>query len=282
LAAKARRTLWAFLVLSALQGLKEGEARLGGQTPDSIATVRGRVLEQGTDAPLRGAAVSLASGPDGTRGIGTRVTGESGEFLFRQVRAGLYRVSVTLLGYTDLRDTLRVGPESDMELILPLSVSPIPLEPIVVSAERRRADHLAGFESRRRRLGGTFMDRQEIEARGALVFTDLLRTVPGARVVPVSYYGHGVLFRGGCAPSVVVDGVRLSPTRDLDALLRPMDVDALEIYTGAFLPAEFGPTPCGAIVVWTRRGEPTTGEGSFWRRFLVAVGFLSLAWVLVH
>jgi len=282
LAAKARRTLWAFLVLSALQGLKEGEARLGGQTPDSIATVRGRVLEQGTDAPLRGAAVSLASGPDGTRGIGTRVTGESGEFLFRQVRAGLYRVSVTLLGYTDLRDTLRVGPESDMELILPLSVSPIPLEPIVVSAERRRPDHLAGFERRRRTLGGTFMDRQEIEGRGALVFTDLLRMVPGARVVPVSYYGHGVLFRGGCAPSIVIDGLRLSPTRDLDALLRPMDVDALEIYTGASLPAEFGPTPCGAIVVWTRRGEPTTGGGSFWRRLLAAVGFISLAWLLVH
>jgi hypothetical protein len=282
LAAKARRTLWAFLVLSALQGLKEGEARLGGQTPDSTTTVRGRVLEQGTDAPLRGAAVSLASGPDGTRGIGTRVTGESGEFLFRQVRAGLYRVSVTLLGYTDLRDTLRVGEESEMELILPLSVSPIPLEPIVVSAERRRADFLAGFESRRRRLGGTFMDRQEIEARAPLVFTDLLRMVPGARVVPVSDYGHGGLFRGGCVPSIVIDGLRLSPTRDLDALLQPMDVEALEVYTGSFLPAEFGPTPCGAIVVWTRRGEPTTGKGSFWRRFLAAVGFLSLAWLLAH
>ena len=280
--AKARRTFWAFLVLSALQGLKEGEARLGGQTPDSTTTVRGRVLEQGTDAPLRGAAVSLASGPDGTRGIGTRVTGESGEFLFRQVRAGLYRVSVTLLGYTDLRDTLRVGEESEMELILPLSVSPIPLEPIVVSAERRRADFLTGFESRRRRLGGTFMDRQEIEDRAPLVFTDLLRMVPGARVVPVSYYGHGVLFRGGCAPSIVIDGVRLSPTQDLDALLNPMDVEALEVYTGSFLPAEFGPTPCGAIVVWTRRGEPIVGQGSFWRRLLVAVGFLSLAWFLVH
>ena len=279
---KARRTLWALLVLSALQGLEEGEARLGGQTPDSTTTVRGRVLEQGTDAPLRGAAVSLASGPDGTRGIGTRVTSESGEFLFQQVRAGLYRVSVTLLGYTDLRDTLRVGTEAEMELILPLSASPIPLEPIVVSAQRRRADPLAGFQNRRRTLGGTFMDRQDIEDRGPLVFTDLLRMVPGARVVPVSNYGHGVLFRGGCAPSIVIDGVRLSPTRDLDALLQPMDVEALEVYTGAFLPAEFGPTPCGAIVVWTRRGEPTVGGGSLWRRLLVAVGFISLAWLLAH
>jgi hypothetical protein len=282
LVGKVRRILRAFLVVSVLPALMGAEPRLGGQTPDSVTTVRGRVLEQGTDAPLRGAAVSLASGPDGTRGIGTRVTGESGDFLFRRVPAGLYRVSVTLLGYTDLRDTLRVGPESEMELILPLSVSPIPLEPIVVSAERRRPDHLAGFERRRRTLGGTFMDRQEIEGRGALVFTDLLRMVPGARVVPVSYYGHGVLFRGGCAPSIVIDGLRLSPTRDLDALLRPMDVEALEIYTGAFLPAEFGPTPCGAIVVWTRRGEPTIGKGSFWRRLLAAVGFISLAWLLVH
>jgi hypothetical protein len=282
LAGKARRIFRAFLVVFMFHALAGGGARLGGQTPDSTAVVRGRVLEQGTDAPLRGAAVSLASGPDGTRGIGTRVTGDSGDFLFRRVPAGLYRVSVTLLGYTDLRDTLRVEEGSGMELVLPLSASPIPLEPIVVSAERRRPDHLAGFERRRRTLGGTFMDRQEIEGRGALVFTDLLRTVPGARVVPVSYYGHGVLFRGGCAPSIVIDGLRLSPTRDLDALLQPMDVEALEVYTGSFIPAEFGPNSCGAIVVWTRRGEPNIGQGSFWRRLLVAVGFISLAWLLVH
>jgi hypothetical protein len=275
--------LWVLVLVFLSPGWQGGETRLGAQVPDSIAAVRGKVLEHGTSAPLWGAAVSLASGPDGTRGIGTRVTGEGGEFLFQQVPAGLYRVSVTLLGYRDLRDTLRVVPGTDLDLVLPLSVSPVPLEPIVVSAERRRADPLAGFENRRRRLGGgTFMTREEIEARAPHVFTDLLRMVPGARVVPVSSFGNGVLFRGTCAPTIFVDGVRLMATQDLDALLPPMDLEALEVYTGAHLPAEFGPTPCGAIVIWTRRGEPIANGSSFWRRLIFAVGFVSLALVLTR
>jgi len=215
-----------------------------------------------------------------TRGIGTRVTGEGGGFLFREVPGGVYRVSVTLLGYKALRDTLRVVPGAELDLILPLSASPIPLEPIVVRAERRRPDPLAGFENRRRRLGGTFLNREEIENRDPLVFTDLLRMVPGARVVPVSPYGNGVLFRGTCRPDVYVDGVRLIPTEDLDGLLRPMDLEAVEVYTGSFLPAEFGPTPCGAIVAWTRRGEPVEDGRNFWRKLMIGVGFLSLAWLL--
>lgn len=279
---KARRTLWALLVVSLLPYGRGERAPLRAQVPDSTATVRGQVLEHETDTPLSGAAVSLASGPDGTRGIGTRVTGQGGEFLFRQVPEGVYRVSVTLLGYTALRDTLRVVPGSELDLILPLSVSPIPLEPIVVSAERRLTGPSTGFERRRQRLGGTFITREDIEERHPLVFTDLLRMVPGARVVPVSPYGNGVVFRGSCSPRIWMDGLPLLPTRDLDALIQPYDVEALEIYRGGFIPAEFGPTPCGAIVIWTRRGEPNPNEGSLWRKLILAAGFLSLALILVR
>jgi len=259
-----------------------GASPIRGQVPDSTSLVRGRVVEHETASPLWGAAVSLAGGPGGTRGIGTRVTGEDGAFLFRDVPPGLYRLSVTLLGYRDLRDTLRVGSESSLDLELPLSRSPIPLDPIVVAVERREPAYLAGFERRRRYLGGTFMTREEIEERNPLVFTDLLRMVPGARVVPVSPYGNGVVFRGGCVPELWLDGIRTIPTRDLDAFLRPMDIEAMEIYRGPSLPAEFGPSSCGAIVVWTRAGEPGPGDRSFWKRFLVVAGIVGLFWILAN
>ena len=90
----------------------QGQAPLHAQVPGSVSSLRGQVLEHETGMPLAGAAVSLASGPGGTEGIGTRVTNAEGRFLFRRVPPGTYRVIVTLIGYRDLQDTLRVDRRS--------------------------------------------------------------------------------------------------------------------------------------------------------------------------
>lgn len=95
-----------FLLVGALARLKKlGD--FSAQIPDWTSVVRGRVADQETDGPLWGSAVSLASGPEGTRGIGTRVKGEEKPFVFRPLPPGVYRLTVTLLGYEDLRDTKR-------------------------------------------------------------------------------------------------------------------------------------------------------------------------------
>jgi hypothetical protein len=254
---------------------------LSAQIPDSVSVVRGRVVDHETDGPLWGAAVSLASGPGGTRGIGTRVTGEDGLFLFRRVPPGIYRLRVTLLGYGDLRDTLRVSPLTEQELVLSLSTSPVRLEPIVVAVERQRPDAMRGFETRRQRMPGTFITREDIERRAPHVFTDLFRTVAGARVVPVGQFGNGVVFRGRCRPGIWMDGLRLLPTENLDALLTPIEIEAVEVYKGSFIPAEFGPSACGAIVIWTRTGVASPNPGKLWKQLLFAAGFVFLGWFLV-
>jgi len=250
--------------------------RLQGQLPGSTATVQGRVLEHETGVPVWEAAVSLATGPTGTQGIGTRITGREGDFLFRDVPPGLYRLSVTRMGYADLRDTIRVETGSDLELTLPVSASPVALEPIVVSTRRRPRGPESGFESRRRSLNGTFITREEIEARRPQRFTDLLLRVPGALVVPRGPFGNGVLLRGGCVPVLVLDGMRIGLDPQLDHLIQPSDVEAVEVYHGVSVPVEFGVNPCGAIVVWTRRGEPRPHGETSWRRLLVAVGLMGL------
>ena len=257
-------------------------APLQGQVPTPGSSVRGRVIEHETGTPLAGAAVSLASGPGGTGGIGTRVTNADGNFLFRQVPPGTYRVIVTLIGFGELRDTLQVGPDSDLELILPLSIKPVELEPLVVVAERRDFSIMGDFEGRRRSRSGSFFNREEIEARHPMLFTDLLRMVPGARVIPTQPYGYTVRLRGGCRPTLWVDGMKLLTEEGMDDILPVMDLEAVEVYHSASIPAEFGSSPCGAIVVWTRRGERATGEGSFWRRFAFAVGFSLLALILTR
>lgn len=267
------------LLLGALAGLMK-PGGLSAQIPDSTSVVRGRVVDHESGRPLWGAAVSLASGPEGTRGIGTRVTGEDGLFLFRTVPPGVYRLTVTLLGYENFRDTLRVSPLTEQEVLLPLSTSPIPLEAIVVAAERQRPTAMRGFETRRQRMPGTFLAREDIEDRAPHVFTDLFRTIAGVRVVPVGQFGNGVVFRGRCRPGIWMDGLRLLPTEDLDALVTPVEIEAVEVYKGSFVPAEFGPTACGAIVIWTRTGEPNTNPGKLWKQLLFATGFVLLGWFL--
>ncbi|MCJ7627104.1 MAG: TonB-dependent receptor [Longimicrobiales bacterium] len=260
----------------------QGPPPIEGQFPESGSAVRGQVLEHETGTPLAGAAVSLASGPGGTKGIGTRVTNSEGNFFFRQVPPGTYRVIVTLIGYQDLQDTLRVGLESDLELSLPLSVSPVRLEPLVIVADRRNPGIMGDFERRRRTRPGAFFDREDIETRQPMLLTDLLRMVPGARVVPTSPYDYTVRLRGDCQPALWVDGMQLITEEGMNDILPTMDLEAVEVYHGASLPVEFGSNSCGAIVVWTRRGEPNTGTGNFWRKLAFAAGFSLLALLLAR
>lgn len=249
------------------------------QASQEPSQVTGTVQEHETGLPLAGAAVSLASGPHGTVGIGTRVTNSEGRFLFRRVPPGTYRLVVTYIGYRDVRDTLPVSPNNDLELALSMSVRPIELDPILVVTDRADFSPLRGFEERRKTRSGTFIDREEIEGQMAHNFSDLFRMVPGARIIPGRFNTGRIVLRGGCTPTLWVDGMRLSTPEGMDSLLRPMDLEAVEIYHGASLPVEFGSNSCGAVVAWTRRGEPTQGQGSFWKKMGIGAAFALLAYL---
>jgi hypothetical protein len=208
------------------------------------------------------------------------VTRQEGQFLFRRVPPGAYNLKVTLLGYRTLRETLFVEGQTDLQVVLKLSVSPVELDPIEVVAERPLRGPEAEFEWRRPRGMGTYFTREDIEARSPYRITDLLRTVPGLRVFPAGQFGEqAIRLRGNCRPAIIVDGIRTSIDTDVDHVLPPMDVEAVEVYRGAELPVQFGNNPCGAIVFWTRRGENTGGHGITLRRVGIAAGFILLAFI---
>jgi hypothetical protein len=250
---------------------------------DSVSVLRGTVVDHRTGEPLDGAAVALASGPGGTPGIGTRVTNRNGHFLFQRVPPGTYRLTVNLLGYSTLWETLRVEEAQEMRVVLTLSVSPVELDPIEVVAERRLRGPLVDFERRRRRGMGTYFTREDIESRAPYAITDLLRTVPGVRVIPAGQFGEqAVRLRGSCRPTVYVDGIRTSIDRDIDHILPPETVEAIEVYKGAELPARFLNNPCGAIIFWTRVPRSTGGHGLTWTRVGVAAGFVLMAILAIN
>jgi hypothetical protein len=290
---RVRHTLLPALILAALTGGLGNPDRLQAQTPRSggqnraregLVTVGGRVVEYETGTPLEGVAISLAAGPGGTSGLGTRVTNAEGRFLFRDVPPGAYRLFVTVLGYRAMADTLHVPPSRDLDLVLPLSADPIRLEPIVVEAERPRLA-MRDFEDRRGIRSGTFISREEIEARHPIYLTDLLRRVPGGRIAAAPFLGSTLLLRGGCRPGIWIDGARISNVDGLDGLVSPNDVEAIEVYHTLELPVEFGSHPCGGVLIWTRVGTPGTGSSSgigFWRRLAIASGFLLLGIILTR
>jgi len=237
-------------------------------------SIRGVVVEHETGAPLEGAMVALASAVDSIPGFQAQLSRQDGAFSFGEVPAGRYELLVTLLGYTELRDTLDVAADADLALTLPLSVSPLPLEPIVVVVRRRPVGPLVAFERRRATARGVFLTREDIDRSNPEEFTDLLRTLPGIRLVPTATFGNRVFFRGGCTPDLWLDGAQVGNTVDIDTFLRPEDLEAVEVYRGPDLPGEFGNNLCGAIVAWTRRGDPSTDKRSLKTQLIWAGAFV--------
>jgi hypothetical protein len=224
--------------------------------------VEGTVVEHDTRTPIVGATVSLGSGPDGTRGRGTRVTDEAGRFGFRDVPAGTYRLSASGQRYRPMSDTLHVSGEDDVELVLPLSTQALHLDPIVVAKERPSIA-MRGYEARRRSGRGFVVTREEIRERRPRYLSEMLHRVPGGTVIPASSYGYTLLLRGQCRPGLWIDGVPLGRSTNIDQLVSPNDVEAVEVFHGFELPVEFGVDSCGGVLVWTRMGAPVSGgDGS--------------------
>ena len=264
------------------RGLAGQERRDPSGEPEPVVQVGGKVVENESGEPVRGAAVSLGAGPSGTRGMGTRVTGDDGRFLFRGVPPGSYRLYVTVLGYRRMSDTLQVSPEEDLELILPLSRDPIRLEPIIVTAERRvppRRD----YERRALSRSVFLVTREDIERAHTNELSDLLNAVPGSIVVSTPPYGYTLLLRGQCRPSVWLDGVKVPYVTSIDQFMSAHDVEAIEVYHGFELPVEFGVDPCGGILIWTRMGKADPsgeGDGHVLGRMVLAVGLAVLGFIL--
>ncbi len=276
------RTAVVLLALASVSG-DRGHAQVVSERtgPDSTSSVSGTVEVHETGEPLPEASVSLAAGSKDGPGMGTRITDATGHFRFDRVPAGDYRLVVTFIGYHDLTDTLSVPAESDLSLDLKLSVSPITLEPLVV-VTRRQNPLMEGFERRRAQSVGSFVTREQIEERHPIYVSQLLMTVPGVRVVPVSGWGYAVFLREGCRPVIWIDGVRIEHDNAVDQMLDPEDVEAIEVYRGAEVPIQFGPTPCGAVVFWTRMAKPGTDDGSIWKKALIAVAFATVAILVAH
>ena len=218
------------------------------------ARVLGRVTNK-AGAPVANARVTL----NGT-GAAT-LTRANGEFALDSLPAGTQAITVRHLGYAPTEVTVELSARAPARVNVEMGVFVPELAPMEVVSRLEQGLDRVGWTSRKRGASsGYFITPQQIEARKATQFTDLLTTTPGIRVQG----SMGRMYitttrtagRAGCV-NVFVDGSRWQQLEagDLDSFVRPQDVAAIEVYPGGgSMPVEFQSSggDCAAVVVWTK------------------------------
>ncbi len=218
------------------------------------ASVRGETRGAGGQ-PLSNARVSVwGSGLD-------VVSSADGRFALGDLPTGSYLLESRAIGYQPSRKIVNFQPNAELTVITQLDRL-LTLDTIKVRALRNRllGKDMSGFEERRQRGLGRFLDPEDIEQRMSGRTSDLFRAVSGVRLVPSST-GDRVQMRGNvdgyCIPTVFVDRVKQYMfDGDLDAIVSPMEVRAIEVYVGSIMtPPEFQVPfdQCGSLVIWTGR-----------------------------
>ncbi|HEY9519532.1 MAG TPA: carboxypeptidase-like regulatory domain-containing protein [Gemmatimonadales bacterium] len=243
-------------------------APLSAQVP-----VSGVVREDGTGRPLALVLVSI----EGTQPADT--TDSAGRFRL-DAPAGTRIALFRLIGYRPLRLRLQLAKgdsaTANADLVRESAQQLEPIETRAAPAAPRGVG-VDAFEERRRLGFGKFIDSTELRRSEGRRLTDLLRGVPGVRMMyyvedparPWVFEWRAVAGRKEsadgtpCWMSVVFDG---SPIYRSGSLTRPPDfhrdlfeiasLEAVEVYRSpAEVPQEYGGASeqCGLILLWSRR-----------------------------
>ena len=258
--------------------------------PQAVAaqTVQGLLLDAVTDQPVSSAEVRLLRANDRDETAATAVTDDAGRFLLRAPAPGRYRLRARRIGYEPVTtppfDLL--GGDAPLEVEVRLSAVAVMLAPLTIVSERAPLVEslrlqTAEYYDRKARYGreglglGEFLEQEEIRQTNPSRVSDALRMVRGVwvqggggRRQVITLRGHGSLRAGGnarCIPQVYLDGAPVATGRDIDELVSPWSLAAIEVYPGLSVPAEFWWYPssgteqlelpaCGVIVLWTGYG----------------------------
>lgn len=223
----------------------------------------GTVVDDLTGAPLAATTIMLLDSAD--TAVRLDAADSAGWFVLQAPSPARYRLFADRIGYEEVvSDTLEVagGPRTEVEIRM--TPRPVELEAIVVSAERRQLKlEQKGFYRRQEVSPGYFLDTDDILEQRPFYTTDLMRQIPGVRVLPDQpAFGYTVSSNRGfgrvCPMRIVLDGWPLDLMgQTLDDFVGPNEIIGIEVYPGAGgagAPGRYrGPQSfCGIIMIWTR------------------------------
>lgn len=217
------------------------------------AELTGRVLNANGN-PVVGARVDVVGTP------GATLTRANGEFALSGLPSGTQSLVVRQLGYEPVEQAIELSTRAPAKVTVVMTKPAQVLAPVVVTAEAEAGLDRVGFSQRKKSTGGTFITGDDVMKRAPNMLSDVFRTVPGLRVVPVGNdyqieSSRNVI--GGCV-KYWVDGApweALYPG-DVDRLYPPQEIAGIEVYQGGSnVPAQFqmaGQSSCAAVVIWSR------------------------------
>lgn len=182
----------------------------------------------------------------------------TGQFRRTGLRPGSYLLQVRAIGYAPTDWTLDLAASETRRVVLELDLLAITTAEVVVTADAPHPDRrLAEFEQRRQSGRGHFLTEADIRQRGASKVSEVLRTVPGVRIVCRGIFCRVRMDRvpRTCAPDFVVDG--FPATNSTSADMGTAGIVGIEVYrTLGETPMQFlrADNACGTIVIWTRSG----------------------------
>ena len=166
------------------------------------------------------------------------------------------------IGFAPVEVAVNLSTRAPATVTITMSEPAQVMAPVVVEAERDRGLESVGFTRRKRSLSGYFMTGEEIMQRGPNLLTDVLRTVPSLRVVRDGMYDYRVesaraTTLGANCVRFFYDGTVYNPVYpgDLDRMMPPSEMGAIEVYTGSSAPIEFqiaGSSACTSVVIWSK------------------------------
>lgn len=219
------------------------------------AVLTGKVVAA-NGQPMSGARVDVR----GTEAVAQ--TGESGEFRLTDLPSGTQTVVARQIGFAPVEVPVNLSTRAPATVTITMSEAAQPLSTVVVEAERDRGLEAVGFTQRKRSLSGYFLTGEEIMQRGPNLLTDVFRTVPSLRVVRDGLYDYRVessraSMLGANCVRFFYDGTVYNPIYpgDLDRMIPPSEVGAIEVYDGSSAPLEFqiaGSSACTSVVMWSK------------------------------
>ena len=185
-----------------------------------------------------------------------------GVFRFANIPSGKRELHFRRLGFAPKSLGADISEGKTLAMAVILDPSATSIEGMTVEEATRRRQLLSDFYDRSARGFGHFVTRDQIEKRNPMNLSDMMRMIPGARLVPLRSGGQAALRFSraqmgsrDCPPQYWVDGVK-AWNLNIDDIV-PQDVEGIEVYSGAStVPPQFntreGTTICGVVLIWTR------------------------------
>ena len=243
----------------------------------SLIEIRGRVVDKETEHPILGATVRIES--DG-RDSEETTTLRDGTFHFVQVAPGQIQINVSLIGYDDYVEMLKLTPDSTHTLDIALLRRLFELAPVEIIGKSPRVN---------RKLTGTIslLEPQSVGLIRPVGTQELLELLPGINGYADDGFGNSRLSIGirGLNPRrsarvlILEDGVPIQPAIYIypNAYYNPPSdrINAVEVIKGSAA-LRFGPQTMGGVINYTTRkpeGAPgltnqlTVGNNGYYSAF---------------